>query len=469
MGRDSDIIRELKDKISEMTEVIEALTAPPNTLGLVVASSKSLAYVVNRSGEIVCLPKPPKTTLVNGDAVLLNEGGAIINKTAAFALGEIASVDSILADGQLEVTVGGQTRVIYPGKFAGKLKQNDRVVVDVSRTMAMEMFVTEKPRFSVMDLDHTVTWDMIGGQALAKREMIEAVEMPRMFPDLFKGYNKKQSKGVLLYGPPGCGKTMLAKAAATSISKGTVKGKSGFLYVKGPEILDPYVGVAEANVRDLFIQAREYFEETGAPAVLFIDEADAILGVRGGRHAHMEKTIVPMFLAEMDGLEDSGAMVILATNRADQLDPAVVREGRIDRKVMVTRPGKDDCAEIFKMNLSKVPLKDKDIDTLSNFAADYLFSDGLPLYSVQFTDGTTKNFNLSDLASGALVTGIVDQAVSIALHNDLEKGKKKPSGISLENIKEALTRSYESNKNLSHTEPIQDFAGGKDIFSVRKF
>lgn len=269
-----------------------------------------------------------------------------------------------------------------------------------------------------------VTWADIGGLEQAKADMIEAIELPHTNRELFAHYKKRQIKGILLAGPPGCGKTMLGKAAANALPRIYSKeaARTGFLYVKGPEILNMFVGATEQTIRDMFFDAQRHREEHGYPAVIFIDEADAILAKRGGRSFGMQNTIVPMFLTEMDGLQESGAIVIIATNRPDTLDPAIVRDGRIDRKVTVTRPDKVNGKLILKMNLERMPLgKGVDIDTMLDELIESFY------HPDRYARGEVR---MSDVVNGAMLANLADIMASFAIKRDIASGKK--TGITAE-------------------------------------
>ena len=287
-----------------------------------------------------------------------------------------------------------------------------------------------------------ITWDDIGGLEEAKKDMIEAIELPHKEKDLFKFYNKRQVKGILLSGAPGCGKTMLGKAAANSLAGiyGAESARTGFLYVKAPEILNQYVGQTEQTIRDIFIDANRHHMENGYPAVIFIDEADAVLATRGTRNVGIGNTIVPAFLTEMDGLEESTAIVILATNRPDILDPAIVREGRIDRKIEIVRPSLENAITIAKLNLSKFPVaEDYELDVLAEGLATELFN---PERYV------SEGKQLCDIVSGAMIATCADMAVSAAIHRDI--ADKTQTGITGDDIIYAVDRIQSQNRNLKH-------------------
>lgn len=288
----------------------------------------------------------------------------------------------------------------------------------------------EASRFSPESVP-SVKWDDIGGLDHAKADMIEAIELPYTQKALFAHYKKKQIKGILLSGPPGCGKTMLGKAAANSLARIHKKesSRTGFLYVKGPEILDMYVGQTEQTIRDMFFDAYRHKEEHGYPAIIFLDEADAILAARGSRNVGIGNTIVPAFLTEMDGLEESGAIVVIATNRPDTLDPAIVRDGRIDRKIAVTRPNIEHGTKIIFMNLAQIPLAD-DItaeDMATSMAKSFYHHERFVRSGVR----------LNDVVNGAMLANCVNIAVSFAMRRDMESGKK--SGLTLEDGIKAIT------------------------------
>lgn len=292
----------------------------------------------------------------------------------------------------------------------------------------------------------SVTWDDIAGLENAKRDLVEAIEMPHRYKALYKHYKKRPVKGVLLSGDPGCGKTMLGKAAANSLAAiyGAESAKTGFLYIKGPEILNQYVGQTEQTIREIFIDAGRHHAVHGYPAVIFIDEADAILATRGSRSIGIGNTIVPAFLTEMDGLEDSHAVVILATNRPDVLDPAIIREGRIDRKVHVTRPDLPTAIRIATLNLQNYPIaKGFDVVDMATGLATEIFSEAR-------TVGNDRM--LREIVNGAMIAAAADLAVAQAMHRDIAANKleKGFSGVSGEDIIEAVNRIQAQNHGLNH-------------------
>ena len=386
--------------------------------------------------------------------------------------GDISIVRSVLNENTIEIEYQGSTKAVH--KSNGKIETGDRVILDPTASVILKNLGKEEDRFS-FNTETNISWDDIGGLHEAKRDMIEAIELPFRHPEIYSFYNKKPIKGVLLHGCPGCGKTMLGKAAATALAKihNGHSVSSGFIYIKGPEILDRYVGSAETAIRQIFQRSRKHKEEHGYPAVIFIDEADAIMGKRGmGISSDIERTIVPMFLAEMDGLEDSGAVILLATNRPDILDPAIVRDGRIDRKIKVGRPDIDSTRDIFRLYFKNVPFFDgHSLDDMAEMSTEELFIGNYDLYNIHLNGdrrGQVIKFSLRNLCSGAMITGIVDQATSIAMRHGLENDTMQ--GVSKENVVEAISCVYRQNIDLNHSDDIAEFTRDfhDDISNIEK-
>ena len=318
-------------------------------------------------------------------------------------------------------------------------------------------------------LDHV--WADIGGQDDAKRELIRAIQWPVLYPELFLLFKRKRSRGVLLYGPPGCGKTLLGKAVVRLLAAlyHRKADDGGFKYVKGHQLLDQYLGNSEKAVKSLFDEARRWREQRGYPAVLFFDEADALFKRRAAG-AESGFTLVPALLAEMDGMDDSGAFVILATNRPDALDIAITRPGRIDRRIRITRPDRGAAETIFRIHLEGVFL-DHGLTArqLSAVAAAGLFDPAHRLYELEFEDGPrVREFLLKDLASGALIQNIVDRATANKMEQCIEQGVK--AGLGEADVRQAVLETLAEQRQSRHAEELEDFAesAGLRLDAVRK-
>lgn len=412
-------IKEIESELKDLREAFERIASSPLSPATVLEIKDEEVRVANSQGEqVVKLPamEAKKGDFKPGDSILIHPSSHQFVRKNPFSNAGTTAVVVDFIDNKAVIDLEGRPKFV---PLIGGLKVGDKVILDAFSSYIIEVLPRSKQGYSVPQTN--VTWDDIGGNKHAKQAMIEAIENPHKYRELYEFYGTKGARGILLYGPPGCGKTMLGKAAATSI--GSIEG---FIYCKGPEVLDPYVGVAEATVRSLFARSRAYQAETGRRAVIFIDEAEAILSERGGRYSFMEKTIVPTFLAEMDGVEDSGAIVILATNQNHHLDPAVVRDGRIDRKIEISRPNYDDSIEIAHAHLKKAPVqKPKAIaKQLVDVAwqADFMHRGSM--------------IPLRDYMSGSLLAGVVEKAKANALRRDIACNSR--TGIQSEDINEGL-------------------------------
>lgn len=459
---DDDMVQKLKETIQAQQAQLEALAESPSKHSVVLRvrpkGDKALVLMGNEAMEVL-IPKRLRGTIKAGHYSIHNGmTGALVGLSDdVTGPGGIATVNAMLDTGQVEVqTDGGQARVVYLSPYVkGEIKPGVRVQLDKGENLIILNLGPDKRGFTIPErID--VRWNDIGGLEEAKRELREAIELPVKMPDLFERYGHKPAKGILLYGPPGCGKTLLAKASVGSLADlhGEDAAASGFIYVKGPEVLSTWVGQAEATIRSLFTRAREHFKEKGFPAVVFIDEADAILGARGdGRTGSMSHTIVPQFLSEMDGLETTGApIVLLATNRPDTLDSAVVRDGRVDRKIRITRPGQKDVQDIAKLNLRHRPVKD---DDLHKYVAQGIFSEDRKLYRFKAVDGSEHHMTLGHVVNGAMVAGIVSRATSKAMQREIESGKL--SSIVRDDIDLAISENVQQMRDVNLKPEVDEF------------
>lgn len=454
MGNDKKSTDELIRDLEEQAAELDKQTQSTKGFGTVIRVDKRGVVVVGNGGPQLMAPNRDVKVAV-GDVVLMGQFSGIEAVVDHLPCGDVVVVDRVRDNKRIDVSIGGNIRTILM-KDGITLKEGDEVLLDFQKHVVIEKLPEVKQRFAV-ETDTQVTWADIGGQAEAKLALREAIELPLQHKEIYKAYGKRAAKGILLSGPPGCGKTMLGKAAASSIAAMT-KSKSAFLYVKGPEILDPYVGMAEASVRNLFQKAREHKKKHGSAAVIFVDEADAILGRRGGRGSFMEKTIVPTFLTEMDWLEESGALVILATNRPDTLDPAIVRDGRMDRRITIKRPNAEDSEAISKLYLAKVPLgKGLTVTIAAQGLTESIFDPRQTIRTVY--KGRKVDLPLGATVSGALIAGVIGRAVSFALHRDIQAGHKASSGLSTDDLRAAAKQTVEESATTDHSDAIRDFLG----------
>jgi proteasome-associated ATPase len=419
----------------------------------------------------VIFPKHLHGKLLPGDMVRLSPvTKQIVDKTDGISAGNIAIVTEITDGESCEVAVGSGKSIVHNGRF-DDVKKGDRVVLDPFNTIIIRNLGNIETTYTLSDWKE-VAWDDIGGLSEAKRTIREIIEGPHKYKEYYEFYHKKPVRGALLFGPPGCGKTLIAMAVVTSIAelygiKAKEAMQSGFIYVKGPELLEMWLGKSEEAIRSLFIRAKAHKKKYSFPAIIFIDETESLLRKRGsGISSDIESTTVPTFLSEMGGMEESGALILLATNRADILDPAVVRDGRIDVKIYISRPTPESAGEIFKIHLKGVPLSEGlKRETVAAKAAEKLFSEEYKYYAVldRKDPKTPKYFLLRHLVNGALIAGIVDKASTIAIRRDSEKPDEKPGGVRENDLFEAIEGVFRQNIGLDHEEAISEFIENEGI------
>jgi proteasome-associated ATPase len=476
----------LNDQARQAVEKLDAavtkLTQPANRVGTLLALPKpDIALIVNGGTEFYCAidPRLSQSKLLIGTRVLLNEAYVVIGDLGFEMGGPVAKIQDLLPDGRLRVgQEGGLANTLVQRSAAlgkEKLKPGLEIRLDSSQRVALEVVAGAQSRDHLLEQVPELPWEKVGGQDEARQAVRDAVELPLLHADLFKAYNHTSPKGILLYGPPGCGKTLLGKATAYNLTR-QLREKTGvdhreyFMHIKGPEILNMWVGESERQVRELFARAREKAKEGFLPFI-FIDEAESILGTRrAGRTSGILNTLVPMFCAEMDGIESLQQMVIiLASNRADMIDPAILRPGRIDRKIKVSRPTKKGSEEIYRIyitpNLPFYPAlltkhegnSQAAIDDIITQVIDAQFSqrEENRFLEVSLRSGRHEYLHRGDLVSGAIIAGIVERAKETAIKRAI--ASPEPTGLSVQDFLDALKTEYKQNDIFPPNDITEDW------------
>lgn len=377
--------------------------------------------------------------------------------------GALCTVGELLGPGKIEIEGEGNKRIV--SNYIPEVEVGDKVVIDpTGHVVVRHLANADTTRYKIKE-EFVTRWSDIGGQEVPKRELYEALVLPDKFPDIIKHYKHRIPAGFLLYGPPGCGKTLLGKAAASALAElhGKQAVQSGFNYVKGPEILSKWVGESEAQTRSIFARMRKHYELHGYPCVTFIDECDALFTERGGDNTQKwHDTLVAMWLAEMDGFDRKAGVLILATNRPKALDGAIVRPGRIDKHIKVERPNRVTSPDILRIHMDGIPLAGTDIKEFTEVIARELTENVRPLYNVTCKQSRTQHqFTLADCISGAMLANVCDEAKTIAMRRDMDalaaNKKAKPTGVRLEDALEAVNLIYHRTQSVSHRFDLVDF------------
>ena len=475
-------LRDARDQIVALKAEVDRLAQPPNTFGVYYGPAEDGTIEVISSGRkmrVAVSPAVEVEDLRPGQEVMLNEAFNVVGLRAFERVGEIVILKELLdQERALVVAHADEERVVHLG---GELRGEKLRIGDAFTMEPRSGFIFEKiPRSEVEELVLEEVPDIdytdIGGLGPQIEQIRDAVELPFLHPDLFREHGLKPPKGILLYGPPGCGKTLIAKAVARSLAKkaaearGMKESKSYFLNIKGPELLNKYVGETERHIRLIFSRAREKASE-GTPVVVFFDEMDSLFRTRGsGVSSDVETTIVPQLLSEIDGVERlENVIVIGASNREDMIDPAILRPGRLDVKIKIQRPDAEAARDIFTKYLTPdLPLHSSDLGANGDSPSAtveamiqrtvermYTESEENQFLEVTYANGDKEVLYFKDFNSGAMIQNIVDRAKKMAIKDLLDTGRR---GIRVEHLLAACVDEFKENEDLPNTTNPDDWA-----------
>jgi proteasome-associated ATPase len=480
-GKLADTLREARDQIIALKEQVEKLSAPPSGYGVFVGALDDEVVEVFAQGRKLRVNVSPEVdinALVQGQEVVLNEALNVIEGAGFEITGEVMTVKERMSDDRLLVI--GHTDEEQVVRLAEPLREQrlragDSVLVESRSGWALERL--ERPEVEELVLEEVpdIEYTDIGGLGPQIESIQDAVELPFLHADLFVEHELRPPKGILLYGPPGCGKTMIAKAVANSLAKrvaekeGRADARSYFLNIKGPELLNKFVGETERQIRLIFQRAREKVAE-GFPVIVFFDEMDSIFRTRGsGVSSDVETTIVPQLLSEIDGVETlKDVIVIGASNREDMIDPAILRPGRLDVKIKIERPDETAAREIFAIYLHKrLPLhpdlvkehggEEAAVDWLISETCRRMYAEdeGNRFLEVTYANGDKELLYFKDFNSGAMIENVVARAKKMAIKRYLDEGQK---GLRPDDLFQAIRDEFKENEDLPNTTNPDDWA-----------
>jgi proteasome-associated ATPase len=467
-------LEEMNDQAREALEkygdALEKLRSPAFRVGTFLAGlDGDRAHVCVGGVDYVCRvdPQLPMASLQVGQRVLCNEAFAVVQGLGFDRGGPVVRLDEVLSDGRLRMGNEGGLTPLVVGRSAllakEKLKPGLEIRLDPNQRVALEVLASGRRIERSLEEVAELPWLSIGGQDEAVQAIRDTIELPLLHKDLYQRFEHSVPKGFLLHGPPGCGKTLLGKATAWNLRQ-QIRESAGidrpefFLHIKGPEVLNMWVGESERQVRDLFAQCRERAAE-GHLAFLFIDEAESILGVRRGGRAHsILSTLVPMFCTEMDGIEPlANVVIILASNRADLIDPAILRPGRIDRKIRVRRPDLAGARRIYEIYLrDSLPLAEPGAALAEAVAhAHFARTPENEFLEVTYRSGRRDVLTRGDLASGAIIAAIVERAKGLAIKRAIATGA--PGQLTRDDLLAGLRLEHAENDLFPSTDLTEDW------------